>query len=129
MKNTGLTEIEDICITSNLPKDTVVIELERKEFYINENLLNYEVWSNKRYIKPGESIKIRIYYLTEQVITGMIRYLLSIWLHNINGRYWKQNFNSPYNEIEKPICSSRKDLYERTNTDTAIKCFRNPYLW
>ena len=129
LKNTGLTEIEDICITSNLPKDTVVIELERKEFYINENLLNYEVWSNKRYIKPGDSIKVRVYYVNEQIVTGLISYPLSIWLHDINGRYWKQNFNSPHNEIEKPIYSSRKELFERTDVDNAIECFKKPYLW
>lgn len=67
LKNTGLTEIADICITGNLPRNLSLIELERKETYITENFLNYEVWSNKRYIKPGQSLKLRIYYIKDQV--------------------------------------------------------------
>ncbi|ENY69741.1 hypothetical protein [Mycoplasmopsis arginini] len=63
LRNTGLTEIVDICITGNLPKNLSLVELERKEFYITENLLNYEVWSHKSYIKSGQTLKIRIYYI------------------------------------------------------------------
>lgn len=129
LKNTGLTEIEDVCIASNLPKNMSAIELERKEFYVNENLLNYEVWSNKRYIKPGKSIKIRIYYIKEQIISGLISYPLTIWLHDINGRYWEQNFGSPNNDVEKSRLSSRKHFIEQTDIDTAIECFRNPCMW
>lgn len=129
LKNTGLTEIEDICIASNLPRNMSVIELERKEFYINENLLNYKVWSNKRYIKPGKSIKIRIYYIKDQIINGLISYPLTIWLHDVNGRYWEQNFGSPNNDVEKSRLSSRKHFIEQTDIDTAIECFRKPYMW
>lgn len=128
-KNTGLTEIEDVCITSNLPKNMAAIELERKDFYINEKLLNYEVWSNKRYIKPGISIKVRIYYVKDQIMTGSISYPLTIWLRDINGRYWEQNFGSPSNDVEMSRLSSRKKLKEQTNIDIAIECFKKPYLW
>ena len=129
LKNTGLTEIEDVCITSNVPKNMVAIELERNEFYINENLLNYKVWANKRYIKPGKSITIRIYYIKEQIISGLISYPLTIWLRDINGRYWEQNFGSPNNDVEKPRLSNRKHFMEQTDIETAIECFRKPYLW
>lgn len=40
LKNTGLTEIADICITGNFPRNLSLIELERKETYITENFLN-----------------------------------------------------------------------------------------
>lgn len=129
LKNTGLTEIEDVCVTSNLPKNMAAIELERKDFYINENLLNYEVWANKRYIKPGKSIKIRIYYIKEQIISDLISYPLTIWLHDINGRYWEQNFGCPNNDVEKSRLSNRKHFMEKTDIETAIECFRKPYLW
>ena len=129
LKNTGLTEIEDVCITSNVPKNMVAIELERKEFYINENLLNYKVWANKRYIKPGKSITIRIYYIKEQIISGLISYPLTIWLRDINGRYWEQNFGSPNNDVEKSRLSNRKQFMEQTDIETAIECFRKPHLW
>ena len=129
LKNTGNTEIEDICITSNLPQNMSIFELERKEFYIIENLLNYEVWSHKRYIKPGKTIKVRIYYLKDKIITSPISYPFTIWLQDINGRYWKQNFNSPINEIEISTYSNREEFKETIDIKTAIECFNKPYLW
>ena len=129
LKNTGLTEIEDFCISSNMPKIMAAIELERKDFYITENILNYEVWSNKRYIKPDETVKIRIYYIKDQIITGLISYPLTIWLHDINGRYWEQSFGCPNKDIEKPKLSNRKCFMEQIDIDKAIECFKNPCMW
>ena len=128
-KNTGKTEIDDVCITTNLQRNTAVFELERRDIYITENLLNYEVWANKRYIKPGQEIKIRVYYSKDEVIGSMISYPLTIWLHDINGRYWEQNFGSPNNDVEISRLSNRKTFRDHTNIDTAIDCFKNPYLW
>ena len=129
LKNIGLTEIDDICVTSNLPRNVSVFEYERRDLYINENLLNYEVWANKRYIKPGEGLTIRVYYIKDQVMTGMISYPLTIWLHDINGRYWQQNFGSPLNDVEISRLSSRKEFRTDTSIETAIECFKKPYLW
>lgn len=128
-KNTGNTEIEDICITSNLPKSMSVLEFERKEIYINENLLSYEVWSHKRYIKPGQTIKLRVYYIKDQIISSPISFPFTIWLHDVNGRYWRQNFNCPVNEIEISNYSTRDEFKEATDIEKAIECFKKPYLW
>lgn len=128
-KNNGNTEIEDICITSNLPKIMSVFEFERKEIYINENLLNYGVWAHKRYIKPGQTIRLRVYYVKDQIILSPISYSFTIWLHDVNGRYWAQNFNCPVNEIEISNYSNRDEFKEAIDIDKAIDCFRKPHLW
>lgn len=128
-KNTGNTEIEDICITSNLPKNMSVFELERKKFYIDNNILNYDVFAHKRYVKPGQVIKIRIYYIKDKVINNFLSHPFTIWLHDINGRYWRQSFNSPIKEIEISSLSSRNDFIASTDVDKAIECFKKPYLW
>lgn len=130
LKNTGLTEIADICITGNLPRNLSLIELERKETYITENFLNYEVWSNKRYIKPGQSLKLRIYYIKDQVMVANLGTpIITIWLNDVNGRYWSQLLASPYNQIEISRYRKYSEFRENINIDTAIECFRNPYLW
>lgn len=128
-KNTGNTEIEDICITGNLHKSMSVFEFERKELYINENLLSYEAWSHKRYIKAGQTIKLRVYYIKDQIIYSPISYPFTIWLHDVNGRYWRQNFNCPTNEVEISIYSNRDKFKEAIDVNKAIECFRKPYLW
>lgn len=130
LKNTGLTEIADICITGNLPRNLSLIELERKETYITENFLNYEVWSNKRYIKPGQSLKLRIYYIKDQVmVSNLGTPIITIWLNDVNGRYWSQLLASPNNQIEISRYRKYSEFRENINIDTAIECFRNPYLW
>lgn len=130
LKNTGLTEIADICITGNLPRNLSLIELERKESYITENFLNYEVWSNKRYIKPGQSLKLRIYYIKDQVmVSNLGTPIITIWLNDVNGRYWSQLLASPNNQIEISRYRKYSEFRENINIDTAIECFRNPYLW
>lgn len=130
LKNTGLTEIADICITGNLPRNLSLIELERKETYITENFLNYEVWSNKRYIKPGQSLKLRIYYIKDQVmVSNLGTPIITIWLNDVNGRYWSQLLARPNNQIEISRYRKYSEFRENINIDTAIECFRNPYLW
>lgn len=130
LKNTGLTEILDICITGNLPRNLSLVELERKEFYITENLLNYEVWSNKRYIKPGQSFKLRVYYIKEQIMVSNIGSpMLTIWLNDVNGRCWSQLLASPSKQIEISRFRKYSEFREDINLDKAIECFRNPYLW
>lgn len=130
LKNTGLTEISDICITGNLPRNLSLVELERREFYITENLLNYEVWSNKRYIKPGQSFKLRVYYIKEQVmVSNLGSPVLTIWLNDVNGRYWSQLLASPSKQIEISHYRKYSEFREDINIDKAIECFKNPYMW
>lgn len=129
VKNIGLTEIEDVCITSNMPKTMAVIPLERKQFYLSEKLINYSVWSNKRYIKPNELFRFRIYYIKDKILVSPLTYPFTIWLHDINGRYWEQQIDGTSNIIEISSISSRKNLIDNTNVDKAEDCFRDPTLW
>lgn len=130
LKNIGQTEIIDICLSTNLPRNTSLLELDERKFYIKEKLLNYNVVSNKRYIKPGDHIKIRIYYIKDKIIGSIIgSAAITVWLRDVNGRYWSQSLFCPDNKIELPYLSNYKYFKECINIDTALKCFRNPYLW
>ena len=130
LKNVGLTEIKDICVTSNLPKSVSLIELERKEFYINESLLNYDVWSNKRYLKPGDVFKLRVYYIKGQIVVSDIGSpLLTIWLDDVNGRYWSQVLSTQTNEIEISRLQNSSEFRASIDIKTAIECFKNPLMW
>lgn len=130
LKNTGSTEISDICITGNLPKNLSLIELERKEFYITKKLLNYGVWSNKRYIKPGQTLILRVYYIKEQIIVSNLGTpVLTIWLNDINGRYWSQLLASPSQQIEISRYRKYSEFRESIDIDKAIECFIDPRMW
>lgn len=113
-----------------MPKNLSLVELERKEFYIKENLLNYEVWSHKRYIKQGQTLKIRIYYIKEQVmISNFGTPILTVWLNDVNGRFWSQLLASPSSQIEISHYRKYSEFREDINIDKAIECFKKPYLW
>lgn len=128
--NNGLTENEEICVTSNLPRSMALTEFERKETYINEHILNYDAWCNKRYIKPKDTFKLRIYYVKDQIPTAnFISPELVVWLRDVNGFVWKQILNAPTNEIEISRMSSRSEFKKSIDTEKAIECFKNPILW
>lgn len=130
LKNTGLTEIEQICVTSNFPKQISAVELEKRDMYINDNLLNCGVWANKRYIKPGKTVTLRFYYIKGQIILlNLGSGTFTVWLHDVNGRIWKQSLNSPKDEIELSQLSNGKTFLDSIDMDKAIDCFNNPMLW
>lgn len=128
--NKGKTEIEDICFVSNLPKSMSIFDFARKDVCINEKLLNYDVWANKRYIKKNGTLKVRIYYIKNQIpTTNFGSPELVVWLRDVEGRYWEQVLNAPANEIEISRLKNYKEFKEDIDTRVAIECFKNPIMW
>ena len=108
-----------------------IVDYNKKEYFINNHLLNYVVYAEKRYIKPNQNIKVKIYYIKEQIESIISTYPFIIWLHDVNDRYWKQPLEVQQNDIsiENTILSNRKDFIEHTNIDKAIDCFKEPHNW
>ncbi|MCR5692946.1 MAG: hypothetical protein K6G74_03125 [Bacilli bacterium] len=123
--NNGSTEIEDICVTSNIPDFMSLIEFERKDFYIKERFLNYGVWSNKRYIKPKDTFTLRVYYIKGEIPTTTFGCPeLVIWLRDVNDFVWSQTLDAPTKDIEKPIMRSDALLREACDILPTIRSFR-----
>lgn len=129
LKNTGLTEIDSFCITSNFPKSMCVIDKNMRDYYYSRKLLNYDIWSKKRFIKPGDCIRIRIFFIKDKVIQSPISYPFTIWLNDVNGRYWEQKIDGITNSIEISTLGDRNLLFNNTNIDKIVDCFKNPSLW
>ena len=129
-KNTGVTEIDYICITTNLPKDTALFEFENYEFFVKERLLNYEAWSNKHFIKQGDKITVRLYYLKDKIILSNIgSATITLWLRDINGNIWYQPLFIQNDFIDKSYESNNKEFKESRDIEIALECFEKPYLW
>ena len=128
--NAGITEIEDMCATCNLPKNVSIFELENREMHINNHFLSYEAWANRRYIKPKQTIKLRIYYIKGQTIISNIgSAVLTLWLRDTNGYLWSQSLFAPAEELEISKMGSRDDFKESRDIETAIKCFKGELPW
>lgn len=129
-KNTGLTEIDYICVTTNVYQTTALFELSNYDAFINCHALNYDACSNKYFIKPGETIKMRFYYLKDQIILSpMGNATITIWLKDINGSFWSQPLFLDRDNIDKSYENDYKDFRDAIDVRTAIECFKNPYLW
>lgn len=57
-KKIGITEIDSICLISNLPKNMSVIELRNDEFLVKEKFLNYEAGQIKDLSKVESKLNL-----------------------------------------------------------------------
>lgn len=113
-KNTGKTEIDSLCFISNLRNDTCLFSLKEAEKYIKDAILNFDVWSQRRFIKPGEEIKIRVCYLKDLVIhSNLLSAPVGIYIQDINGRYWHQPLFCPNGETDNSNLTSGDEFTKR----------------
>ena len=129
LRNTGITEIDSVCLISNLPMNMSVIELRNAKFLVNKRCLNYKACSDKRFIKSGEQIKLRVYFIEDQVITGLQSAPLGMYIQDINGRYWHQPLFVPTKETDNSSLSSRKEMKSFADVESALKCFEGKDYW
>ena len=126
--NTGKTEIDSICVTSNQPRTTSIFELDCREFFIKNGLLSYDAWSRKRFIKPGETISIKVCYVKEQIIYSPLSCVATIYMEDINGHLWRQPFFCPTSEMENSKRTNRREFNDIRDTRSAFECFKHPEL-
>lgn len=127
--NTGKTEIDSICVISNQPQTTSIFELSERSFFIKNGLLCYDAWAKKRFIKPGETISIKICYLNDQVMISQISAVATIYMEDINENLWRQPLFCPTDEMDNSTRASRKDFNSYKDVRAAIDCFKDPSLW
>lgn len=131
LKNIGATEIDHLYLITNLPKNTSLFNASNNEYisdYKNE-FLNYSVILEKT-IKPQQTVKIRVSYVTDEVIVSNLGSApISIWLMDINKNVWSQSLFAPQNKIYNSEKRDYKTFREHSDITTAIECFRNPMMW
>ena len=128
-ENTGKTEIDDICIVSTSPKTISIIDLKSRDFLINYKTLSYEARSYKRFIKPGETVSIKVCYLKDKVIGSPVGAVASIYMEDINGNLWHQPLFCPTDAMENSPRASHKEFKDSRDIRLAFKCFKNSHLW
>ena len=127
--NTGKTEIDSICVVSTYPKTTSIIELSMRNYLFDYKTINYECWSLKRFIKPGESVSIKICYVKNKVMVSPVSASAAIYMEDINGYLWHQQLFCPTDEMENSERASYREFRDNKNVRTALKCFKDPSLW
>ena len=128
-ENTGETEIDSVCLVSNEPKTTSLVELEHRTLLIENKILSYEAWSERRFIKPGEKVSFKVCYLKDKVIVSPISAVGVIYLQDINGNLWHQALFCPTKDVENSTRATFEEFKNNRDVAIAMECFKKPYLW
>ena len=128
-ENTGKTEIDSVCFLSNQPRTTSLLKLEERAVYVSEKYLSYEAWLDKRFIKPGESVTVKFYYVKNKVMISPISAMCTFYLQDINGNLWHQALFCPNPEVENSTRANFQEFKDERDIGKAIECFKKPYLW
>ena len=121
MLNTGKTEIDDICFICNQKEQISLLPLDQIDFYFAHNLPECEIWSNKRLIKPGDSLTIRVCYQKDLIIPFVFSAIVSIHIQDIKGVTWHQPLFCPKGETDNSKKESFRDFKEDRDMKSFIK--------
>ena len=127
--NIGKTEIDSICVVSTHQRTTSMIELEKRDFLIKNKTICYEAWSNKRFIKPGETVSIKVCYIKNKVMMSPISASAAIYMEDINGYWWHQPLFCPTNEMENSNRTNYKEFRDNKDIRLVLDYFEDPSLW
>ena len=128
LKNVGHADINqlDICVTSQ--KRDMLCDIEMLHTIVSDNFVSYNYCFDRKIMKD-ETIMIDIAYLEDDKICNTFSNELAL--------LYRDSYNNLY---EQPFFIQQKNLYEPskisnnyyrvcTTVDTAIDCFKNPWMW
>ena len=133
LRNVGKTDIAGLDVICNLPKDTVFFPTNNQNddylyAFAGGRTINYYVCADRK-IRVGETVTIKFCYHKDKVITGLIGAVASLGITDVNGNCWAQSFYAPFDYLDYSHQISCNDLRDMKRVDTAIECFKKPWLW
>jgi len=98
------------------------------QMILEHGLLSYSTMYDRK-IPAGESFTMRICYHKDCIATGRISAIMVMGIEDCNNRFWEQPLFAPSDKIYETHRITRKEYKDDLFTDTAIECFKNPWLW
>ena len=128
MKNIGNADINqlDICVTSQ--KRTMLCNIEEIDVFVKNRLVNYSYCFDRKIMK-NKSIMIDIAYLKDSKICNLLGSELALLFRDSYGNLYEQAFFIQRKNLYSPRPISEEEFNLYTLTNTAIECFKNPWMW
>ena len=128
LKNIGHADINqlDICVTSQ--RNIMLCDIETIDTIVKNNFVNYNYCFDRK-IMQGSFIMIDIAYLENSRICNMFSSELALLFRDSYNNLYEQPFFICQKNLYEPIKISNKDYRIYTTIDTALDCFKNPWLW
>lgn len=128
-KNVGKNAATELYFYTTSPKNSSVFLLEDKDEFLNHPFINYSELYDNNLIESGDSIKIRIYYHKDRVLSKIFSSPFCIAYKDEYGNYWEQPFFEREAKLYEPSRITHKHLMQSISEEVALQCFENPWMW
>ncbi len=128
IKNIGKSDIECLDIVSTNKKSIVLTDYSFLETLVDNKSVWYSCCYDRK-IRVGDKIKIRIYFLKNNIPCMMFSSTLAFLFEDQNHIFWEQPYFYERDNIYSPHNISYKEFRNSANADDAYDCFENPSLW
>ena len=128
IKNIGNADINqlDICTTNH--KNTMLCDIDLIKSIVDSKFVCYSYCYDRKILK-NEVILIDIAYLEDSKICNTFSSELALLFRDSYGNLYEQPFFIQQRNLYEPHRISNKEYRACTLTDTAIECFKNPWMW
>ena len=127
LKNIGNADINQLDICATAQKNTMLCQTDDIKFLAENKLVNYSYLFDRKIMK-GKAIMIDIAYLPDSKICNTFSSELALIFRDSYGNLYEQPFFLQQKNLYEPRSITHKEYNIYTKPDTAIECFKNPWL-
>lgn len=128
LKNIGNADINQLDICATAQKNTMLCGIDTIKTLVDFKTVSYSYCYDKKILK-GEVILIDIAYLENSKICNMFSSELALLFRDSYENLYEQPFFIQQKNLYEPHTISNKDYRIYTLPDTALECFKKPWLW
>ena len=128
LKNIGNADINQLDICATAQKNTMLCQVDDIKFFTENKLVNYSYLFDRKIMKE-KAVMIDIAYLPDSKICNTFSSELVLIFRDSYGNLYKQPFFLQQKNLYEPRSITHKEYNIYTKTDTAIECFKNPWMW
>ena len=127
LKNIGNADINQLDICATAQKNTMLCQIDEIKFLAENKLVNYSYLFDRKIMK-GKAIMIDIAYLPDSKICNTFSSELALIFRDSYGNLYEQPFFLQQENLYEPRSITHKEYNIYTKPDTAIECFKNPWM-
>lgn len=128
LKNIGNVDINQLDICATTQKNTMLCQVDDIKFFTENKLVNYSYLFDRKIMKE-KAVMIDIAYLPDSKICNTFSSELVLIFRDSYGNLYEQPFFLQQKNLYEPRSITHKEYNIYTKPDTAIECFKNPWLW
>ena len=128
LKNIGNADINQLDICATAQKNTMLCHVDDIKVFTENKLVNYSYLFDRKIIKE-KAVMIDIAYLPDSKICNTFSSELVLIFRDSYGNLYEQPFFLQQKNLYEPRSITHKEYNIYTKPDTAIECFKNPWLW